>query len=339
MYQPRADTVGPGGFSRCLRHVPVIVDVCRDIERLCPTALVINETNLLTVLCRAARRVTGANVIGLCPGISGAHYPVSKILDVNEDDLTLIAAGVNHFTWIKEALVKGEDAYPTLKKKMIEAKLKAEKEGRLPPQPMSLKLLEVFGLLPVPGDSHMAEFLPYFLRSEFDWGGKYGLKRFPGGTIYSDEWRESMWGKASVWAEAGGLDELFRGRLGEFSFAPSIMEAILEGETRFYEGVNLPNKGLIDGLPCGAIVEVLGIAGAMGVRGVSVGSLPKGITAMLQARIEQQELTLEVALSGDRDLALQALLSDPLTPSVDVAEKMLNDILTMHAKYLPQFRR
>jgi len=338
VYQTVADTVGPGGFSRALRHIPAIVDIYRDVERLCPEALVINETNPLTVLCRVAGKVTNVNVIGLCSGILGAHYYVSNLLNVNDADLTLIAAGLNHFTWIKEVLIRGEDAYPTLKKKMIELKFKAEKEGHLPSQPISLKLFEVFGLLPVPGDSHVAEFFPYFLRSEFDWGRKYGLEIFPGDTIYTDEWRESMWAKASDWAEGRKLNELFMGRMGEFSFAPSIMEAILEGETRFYEGVNVPNEGLINGLPRDTVVEVPGVAGPFGVRGVPVGGLPKGITAMLKVRVEQQELTVEAALSGDKDLALQALLLDPLTPSIDVAEKVLKDILTIHAKHLPQFK-
>lgn len=338
VYQPVADTVGPGGFSRSLRHIPIVVDICRDVERLCPRALVINETNPLTTLCRAARKATGANVIGLCTGILGAHRHVSKLFDANEEDLTLIAAGLNHFTWIKEMSIKAKDVYPTLKKKIFENRVKAEKEGHLPLRPISIKLLEVFGLLPVPGDNHVAEFLPYFLRSEFDWGAKFGVKRFPGDTIYSDEWRRSMWTRASAWAEGLNLDELFKRRFGEFSFSSSIMEAMLKGEKRFFEGVNLPSEGLIDGLFHEGVVEVPGVAGTMGVRGVSVGSLPKGITALLKARIEQQELTVEAALSGDKGLALQALLLDPLTPSINAAEKMLNDILAMQAEYLPQFK-
>lgn len=339
VYQTVADTVGPGGLSRALRHIPAIVDIYRDVDRLCPEALVINETNPLTVLCRVAREVTNVNVIGLCSCILGAHYRISKLLNVKDGDLTLLASGLNHFTWIKEALIKGEDAYPTLKKILVDLKVKADREGCLPPQPISLKLFEAFGLVPVPGDSHMAEFLPYFLRSEFDWGRKYGLEIFPGGTIYTDEWRENMWNKASDWAEGRNLNDLFTGRMGEFSFAPSIMEAIVKGETRFYEGVDVPNEGLVDGLPREAIVEGPGVAGPMDVRGVPVGSLPKAITAMLKARVEQQELTVEAALSGDRDLTLQALSLDPLTPNIDVAEKILDDILTLHANYLPQFRR
>ena len=339
VYQTVADTVGPGGFSRALRHVPVMADIYRDIERLCPGALVINETNPLTALCRVAKKIADVNIVGLCSCILGAHYHVSNLLRVDDADLTLIAAGLNHFTWIREVLVKGEDAYPTLKKKIIESSVKGEKEGRSPPQPVSLKLLEAFGLLPVPGDSHMAEFFPYFLRPEFDWGRKYGLEIFPGDTIYSDEWRDNMWAKASTWAEGRNLNELLSGRMGEFSFAPSIMEAMLQGETRFYEGVNVPNEGLVNGLPHEAIVEVPGIAGSMKVRGVPVGCLPKAIAGMLKARTEQQELTVEAALSGEGDLALQALLLDPLTPSIDVAEKILKDILTVHARHLPQFKR
>jgi len=113
VYQTVADTVGPGGFSRVLRHVPAIAEIYRDTERLCPGALVINETNPLTALCRVAKKITDVNIVGLCSCILGAHYHVSDLLKVDDADLTLIAAGLNHFTWIKEVLVKGEDAYPT----------------------------------------------------------------------------------------------------------------------------------------------------------------------------------------------------------------------------------
>lgn len=339
VYQPVADTVGPGGFSRALRHIPVIVDICRDVEMLCPDALVINETNPLTTLCRAARKVTRAKVIGLCTGILGAHKHIARILGVRDEELTLIAAGLNHFTWIKEVLVKNRDAYPALEQKLTEMKAKAEKEGSPPPQPISNLLLEKFGLLPVPGDSHVAEFLPYFIRPEFDWGGKYGLKRFSKGTIYSDEWREKMMRTAREWSRGYRLDELFRGRLGEYSFATSIMRSIIKSQVRFFEGINVPNEGLIDGLPDKIVVEVPGMTGPIGVRGVQVGELPRGITAILKARAEQQELTVEAALTGDRDLALQALLLDPLTPSIEAAEGMLNDILSIYEQYLPQFKK
>ena len=116
-----------------------------------------------------------------------------------------------------------------------------------------------------------------------------------------------------------------------------IIDAIVNDKPMFELAVNVRNDGLIPNLPEWAVVETPGAIGGYGVRGVSVGPLPDGIAGILNARVRQQELTVDAALSGDRRLALQALLADPLVPSVESAESMLDDALTAHARHLPQF--
>jgi alpha-galactosidase len=101
--------------------------------------------------------------------------------------------------------------------------------------------------------------------------------------------------------------------------------------------VNVRNDGLIPNLPTEAVVEVPGMVDGRGVHGIAVGALPEGIAGILNARVRQQDLTIDAALGGDRTLALQALLADPLVPSVEAAVKMLDQALDAHAPYLPRF--
>jgi len=115
------------------------------------------------------------------------------------------------------------------------------------------------------------------------------------------------------------------------------MELITKGETHFFEGVNIPNAGCIKGLPDEAIVEVPAVVGSFGFKGLNVGRLPRGIESILRQRIAQQELTVEAVLTGDRQLALQALALDPMVPTIDIARKLLEDYIEAHKQFLPQF--
>ncbi|MEM1506825.1 MAG: hypothetical protein QXU02_00340 [Candidatus Bathyarchaeia archaeon] len=342
VYHTVADTVGPAGFSRALRHIPPIVEICRDIEKICPKAIVFNESNPLTTICRAVRKTTKVDIVGLCTGVRGPRHILSRVLGCRPEDVRFISAGVNHLTWILEAYVDGKNVYPEFKQKMRIMRDEALKHGKPFNAHVSVELMETFGLYPVQGDAHVAEFFPYFLRPETDYGAKYGLKLFPGDTIYSEEWRSRVWDMVLGWAEGKyPIKELVEKRMGvtEHSFVYELMEIILSGRVQFFEGVNIPNDGCIDGLPDEAIVEIPAVVGPFGFRGLKVGRLPKSIEAILQHRVAQQELTVEAALTGDREIALQALSLDPMVPTLSVAKRMLDDYIEAHKDFLPQFQR
>jgi alpha-galactosidase len=342
IYHTVADTVGPAGFSRALRHIPPIVEICRDIEKICPKAVVFNETNPLTTICRAVRKVTKVNIVGLCTGVRGPRRIISNVIGCRPEDVKFISAGVNHLTWILEAYVNGKDVYPEFKQKIKSMRDEALKYGRPFHAYVSVELMETFGLYPVQGDHHISEFFPYFLSSETGYGANYGLKLFPGDTIYRREWRDMVWSMVSGWAEGKRpIKELIEKRMGvtEHSFVYELMEIITSGRVQFFEGVNIPNDGCIKGLPEEAVVEIPALVGPFGFRGISVGRLPKGIEAILQQRIAQQELTVEAALTGDRKIALQALALDPMVPTLSVAKKLLEDYIEAHKKFLPHFQK
>jgi alpha-galactosidase len=146
---------GPGGLFHCMRNIPVILDICRDIERLCPDALVLNFTNPVPRICMAIDRFTSVRALGLCHGIAGELHRLAQVMGVDPQNLDARAAGLNHFTWILDLRFKdsGEDAYSELRRRL---------EGYDPAfQPLSRKLFDAFGYYPSPGDDHIGEYLPF----------------------------------------------------------------------------------------------------------------------------------------------------------------------------------
>ena len=204
-------------------------------------------------------------------------------------------------------------------------------------QEVSARLLELYGRYPSPGDRHVAEFFPYFLRpanGRLPYGTQAGL----------DMTNEILAGKDALWdrirAQADGtapLDDALFAETREGERVVASIEAILRDRAMVELAVNLRNDGLIPNLPDWAVVEVPGVVSGFGVRGIGVGPLPPAIADVLRARVHQQELTVEAALAGDRALALQALLDDPLVPTVEAAAAMLDEALLAHTRYLPQF--
>jgi alpha-galactosidase len=292
------------------------------MAELCPESWLFNFTNPMTAICRAARKVTDIKIVGLCHGIFGTRRFLADYLGVPINDFQVQAAGINHFTWIYDMRHKGEDAYPRLRKKYAEVGPKT--------QPVSFQLFEIYGLYPSPGDRHVAEFLPFYHRQEADGGAKYGLQLRNVDAMAKS--KDDYWARLS--AQAEGSQPLSGYGSGEE--VKGIITALLEDRNSIHV-VNIPNRGAIPSLPDAGLVELTAMVGADGMRSICVDELPQGITNMLQTRMMQQELTVDAALTGDKNLALQALLADPMTRSVEEAKNLIDELLEAHAENLPQF--
>jgi alpha-galactosidase len=338
--QTVGDSVGPGGVFRALRHVPELAAIANDMEDLCPDAWLFNYCNPLSANVRAVHRTSAIRCAGLCHGVLHTREVIAGDLGLPHNDLALTAAGLNHLAWVLDLRAGGEDLYPRFREIV---------RGRLadPPAPsddpyggfqeVSSRLMEIYGYYPSPGDRHVAEFFPYFLRPRdgiLPYGTQSGLDMT--NRILAS--RDDRWDRIVDQAN-GDLpiepDLLDDAREGERVVA--IMEAIVTGEPLLEMAVNVRNDGLIPNLPPEAVVEVPGMIDGAGVHGISPGPLPEGIADILSARARQQELTVDAALTGSRTLALQALLADPLTPSLEAAEAMLDEALAVHARHLPAF--
>jgi len=194
-----------------------------------------------------------------------------------------------------------------------------------------LELFNLYGALPAAGDRHLAEFFPYFLTEATGRGEDYGVLL----TTIPDR-------RQQVAAARSAVQTAIQGELPPLSRSPEatadIISAVVNGRS-VRTIVNLPNTGQIDNLPRGAVVETLAEITSAGAQPLAVGTLPPGVLSTLQPHVVNQEMIAVASLTGDRALALQAMVNDPLVPSLPTARALLDDLLEAHAEYLPQFHR
>jgi alpha-galactosidase len=322
---------GPGGLFHCARNIPIVLDICRDIVKLCPEALVLNYSNPEGRICLAATRYTDVQFVGLCHGIGMAQTAWSRVLGLPAGKIDLKAAGLNHFTWALDArhAETGQDLYPAFRERLAR---QDRQEIQLSPQysfeiKLSRYLLETYGYWPSCSDDHVGEYLSY----AWEYCGLEGYD-----FDAADAGAERRWTRLR--RQAAGVepvDDLLEHRSGERAIP--IIVGMLENTHQYELAVNVPNRTCISNLPEWAVVEIPATVDATGVHGVHVGPLPEPIAAMCRTQIAVQDRAIEAAVHGDRTAALQALLLDPVVGSISQAENVLAEMLEVHRAFLPQF--
>jgi alpha-galactosidase len=353
--QPYGENGGPGGLAHTLRQVPEVLAIAHDMERLCPEAWLINFTNPLPRLCLAVSRYSRIKTIGLChqiniaymmagvalaerlgvdvpPGVSSNAHPdiwpkARHVAQQVEPLVDIKAAGLNHFTWILDLRHRrtGEDLYPAFRQAFMD--LPADFE------PLTRALFQATGLCPVPGDSHLAEYLPWCHDPQTRPWEKYDLHLYDWDRARAE--RDRKW--QAIEAMAGGnasVDDL-KNTHGEG--AVEIIEGLLGGQELYRPTVNIPNQGHITNLPDGAIIELPALVGGWGVRGLNIGPLPEAVAELCRRETAVAGLAVDAAVTGNQQKALQALLIDPCINDVDTARAILDAYLTEYAAYLPKF--
>jgi len=337
IYQSVGDTVGPGGLSRALRNVPVMLGIAQAMEKVCPNAWMLNLTNPLTVLTRAVTRQTSVKAMGLCHELQGVRGGMIRMFGADVDDFDMKVAGINHLIWLLDLKIRGQDGFEMVRQYEAAGKsvpLRSTSGGHRAPfqdrWQVKMSLLDTYGYLPAAGDRHIAEFFPYFLTEETGAGEDYGV------LLTKIEHRYDMLhaSQAQVKRWLDGSEPLILEHSPEES--ANIIAAMANGKPA-RAIVNVPNHGQIDNLPREAVVETLAEVGGTGVNPIGVGSLPPGVLGTVHPHVVNQEMILDAALTGDRQLALQALIGDPLVTSYKDAPKLLDELLEAHAELLPQF--
>jgi len=323
--QPVGDTLGPGGLMRIFRMAGPFTAFAADMEKYCPHAMMINYSNPMTMLCRLVSRVSKVKVVGLCHGTWGTLGYLGPKLGIPPAEIEVLPAGVNHFIWFLRLRHKGRDLNPLLRKVLID-------EGKGADRPVSTELFRIYGSYPSPGDRHLVEFLPYYLKDEAT-RKKYNLALRDNRATdrYRHEGRKAC---REVVEGKRPLPDLKAS--GER--AMHIIASVVNNKNEVHYA-NIPNKGYIRNLPDDVIVEVPTRFGRKGAVGEKVGDLPLGIHSHVVRIVGTQELGVEAALTGDYRLALQAFLSDSIVTDVAVAEKMLKDMFRRSRKWLTQFRQ
>ena len=354
--QPYAENGGPGGFAHAARNIGPIIQITHDMEQACPDAWFVNFTNPMIRICDAVNRHSRIKAVGLChqiyigytmvgvalakdlglevpEGLTGMHASVDQHPlqhRVREQIVPLVdirAAGLNHFSWILSIHDRrtGEDLYPLFKKRFFELDPTFE--------PLTRDIFSAFGLFPIPGDTHLCEYLPWMSNPDTKPWEKYNIHLYDwelfanvrGYELY--HLSEIASGNATI---EGMLDTDSEGAL-------EMIENIAGAGNHYHLAANLPNAGQISNLPLGTTVETPVQVNGAGIHPVHVGALPEPIAELCRREIATAQLCVDSAIEGSREKALQCLLLDPVITDIDTAKKILADYLTEYKEYLPQF--
>ncbi|HVP20854.1 MAG TPA: hypothetical protein VMS73_03230 [Anaerolineaceae bacterium] len=355
--QPYAENGGPGGFAHAARNIGPVLAIARDIEQACPDAWFINFSNPMIRVCQAVARHSRVRVVGLCHQIKAGYgvvgytlandlgieipkdlflsthadpkywVPLNAIVQQALQKVDIKAAGLNHFTWMLDVRDRktGADLYPLFRQRL----------AALDPaiEPLTRRVMDAFGLFPIPGDEHLCEYLPWLSDPQTRPWEKFDI------SLYDWEGAEARRGAGHDLIERMGrgyeaIDPLLE---ADSEGAIEVIEGIAGVRNAYHLAVNLPNDGYITNLPQGAVVEVPGHFSGLGVRGVGMGALPEGIAELCRRECTVSQLTVDAVVKGDRQLALQALLLSPGISDLDVAQKVLDDYLAAYRENLPTF--
>ncbi len=330
------DTRGPSGIFRFLRTINPMLDIVRDMEKLCPNAVLLNYTNPMAMLCSALQRSTFIKVTGLCHSVQGTAEMLAQWIGAPKDEITYTCAGINHQAWYLDFKWKGEDAYPRIHKAITEnQKIYNEEIVR---NEMYLHL----GYYVTESSGHNSEYNWWF-RKRPDLIEKYcthGTGWNPGEYAYilkeyqhtEATWKEEVKERLAKTITSSDLQR------GE-EYAAYIINALLGGEMYKFNG-NVPNTGLIDNLPRGTCVEVPVVVNKAGFHPIHVGNLPPQCAIITQVNANIENLAVEGGLVGDPVKIFHAIANDPLTAAVCSLVEikiMVNEMFAQNRKYLPQF--
>lgn len=331
--QTIADTLGIGGIMRGLRTIPVLRDIAKDIEEVCPKALFLNYTNPMSVLTGYMQRYTKVRTVGLCHSVQKCTEELFNNLDIKDqlDGHTELIAGINHMAWLLDIRNKdGQDMYPQIRK-MAAAKNAGMKHDDM----VRFEYINNLGYYCTESSEHNAEYNNFFIKSKYP-----GLiEQF---NIPLDEYPRRCKKQIAEWQEE--RDRILKN--GEIThkrsleYASYIMESVVTN-TPYKIGGNVLNTNLITNLPAEACVEVPCLVDGNGVTPCHVGRLPVQLAAMNQTNINVQLLTIEAAVSKNREHIYHAAMLDPHTSSelsIPDIKKMCDELIEAHNEYMADFQ-
>lgn len=323
--QQVGDTLGPGGVFRTLRTAPVMIDICRDIEELCPNALMLNYTNPMAMLCWIMNDGSKVRNVGLCHSVQGTSQQLAGYIGKPFAETKSWVAGINHMSWFLEFTWKGQDAYPLLREAMENPETYAKDTVRF-------EVMRHFDYFVTESTPHMSEYVPYF-RKRPELLEQFRLRhRDP----------EETPTRSKRWAEDSHLRKQLSGEepinlAGSHEYASHIIHSVWTDKPGRING-NVRNNGCISNLPDECCVEVPCLVDASGIRPCRVGALPAQVQALNASNVVVQGLTAQAFLEKDRRKAFQAVLLDPLTAAVCTPAEirsMFDEMAAAEEKWIP----
>ena len=331
--QTIADTLGIGGIMRTLRTIPVMVDFARDMEEVCPDALLMNYTNPMAMLTGYMQRYTGINTIGLCHSVQVCSEHLLTALGMQDklEGRKELIAGINHMAWLLEIKDKnGVDLYPEIKSKVDEYIANPENKDKV-----RMDYIRNFGYYCTESSEHNAEYNMFYIKSKYP----ELIDKF---NIPLDEYPRRCVNQIEAWKEE--YQQLLKDGVKEHTrsleYASRIMQSIVENKPYEIGGNVLNTGGLITNLPQDACVEVPCLVDGYGIHPCHVGAIPVQCAAINMTNINVQLLTIEAARTLKKEHIYQAAMLDPHTASeldIDTIKKMVDELIDAHGDYLPKF--
>lgn len=336
--QTIADTLGIGGIMRSLRTIPVLLDICCDMEELCPDATLLQYVNPMVMNCWAIDRATSIKTVGLCHSVPHTAHDLADDMGIPRDELNYVVAGINHMAFFLKLEHGGKNMYPKLRETMAAF----EKSGNWPKRfgrmtdHVRYEMFKRLGYFVTESSEHFSEYVPFFIKD----GRDELLEEF---TIPIDEYITRCEAQIAEWHHLRGVLEDPKNPLPveeSVEFGSHIIYAMETGKPIRIYG-NVPNNGIIDNLPNGVPVEVPCLVDKNGIQPVKIGKIPPQLARLMQTNIGPQELTVEAALTGKREHIYHAAMLDPHTAaelSLDQIWSMVDEMIEAHGDWLPAYK-
>ncbi|MBD3183390.1 alpha-galactosidase [Candidatus Poribacteria bacterium] len=323
------DTLGPGGIFRALRSIPVMLDLAKDMEELCPDAFLLNYVNPMAMVCWSLGK-TNVNFVGLCHGVQTTMDLISGYVDLPKDEIDYVCAGINHMGWFLKLEHDGKDLYPLLRERFEKSEYYVNEKVRG-------EVFRHFGYFMTESTGHLAEYVPYFRKNqkalelycdEPGFGGESGAYYY---------WCESVGERYNEQDILAGESDELPDR--SIEYGSYVIEAMETGRTLKLNG-NVINNGMITNLPSDCCAEGPMFVDKTGLHKTIVGDLPPQCAALNLTNINVQRLAVEAAVTGDPEHIVHACALDPLTSAVLTLKEirdMATEMLEAQKMWLPQF--
>lgn len=326
------ETTGPGGFMKAQRTIPVLLDICRDMEKWCPNAWLINFTNPAGIVTEAITRHSNIKTIGICSGANSMMMDIAKAYDVEKSAVDTRIIGLNHLIFADRIAIHGEDKTDDFINKLAQGSASNSLQN-IPDIGFTARFAQALHMYPI-------SYLKYFF-----------LNREMVETAQQDAATKGTRGEQTREIEKR-LFELYqdehlnhkpkelekRGGAWYSDTACSIISAIYNDKKEIHV-VNTVNNGTTPDLPDHVTLETNAVIDKHGAHPVAYGRLPVKIRGLIQSVKAYEELTVEAAVTGDYATALLALSINPLVPSATIAEQILDEYLDVNHRYLPQYAK
>ncbi len=326
------ETTGAGGFANALRTVPVILDICKDMERLCPDAWLINFSNPSGLVTEAVLNHTSIKAIGLCNVPIGMQNDLAELFDCPVNDVYCDFVGINHLLWAQKVAIGGKDVTNEAVARIV-AKESGETLANIPDIDFPAPLIQSLGMLPI-------SYLKYYyltdqmleecIQDAASKGVRGEVVRQVETELFELYKDPTLNIKPPQLASRGGA---------HYSDAACSLINSLYNNKGDIQTVNVRNNGTNLDLPDDAVIERNCVIDGTGAHPLQLGHTPLKIRGLLQLVKNYEQMTIQAAICGDYDMALQALTIHPLVPSATVAKQMLDDILRENSAYLSAFQK